>query len=137
MAHVLFGNTTVVPAFDPNITTPFDADATAFFGLEEQATVETPMFDNSVRASHDEPITVPTVTEPAYLVEVHSDARSPRLLAVRETLADAKYVADNVHPATADIVIHQVQLPCDALTFVSNVSRSWRRMPNGEWVVTP
>jgi hypothetical protein len=120
MAHILFGNTTVVPAFDPNITTPFDVESTVLVGLEEQATVETP-----------------ALTEPAYLVEVHNERRSPRLLAVRETLDDAKYVADAVHPSAADIVIHEVQLPCDVVTFVSNVSRSWRRAPSGEWTLTP
>lgn len=129
MAHVLFGNATPVQPFDPDTTTPFDADITALFGLEEQITLETPVFD--------EPLPIPAVVEPAYLVEVQSARRSPRILAVRESLEDAKHVAESVHPAAGDVSIHEVQLPCDAATFVANLSRTWTRMPGGEWILRP
>lgn len=118
MAYVLFGNTTTtVPAFDPTITVPFD----------ELATLETPLFD--------EPLPVPSIGEPAYLVEARGSSLPPRLIAVRETLEDAKHVAESVHPAAADVAIHEVQLPCDAETFTRSMIRSWHRQPDGTWVL--
>lgn len=140
MAHVLFDNTTVVFAVDPSLGLS-DADATAQFAAldicrasEDNATEQTPAVTLE-QTLFDEPLPLPAASEPAYLVEVRGPRTAPKLLAVRETLDDALRVASGVHPGVADVVIHEVPLPCDAGALLAAMTdrRSWSRAPNGAW----
>ena len=132
MAHVLFGGTTAVVAIDPSITTPFAVDPALF----DEETVEVPAI-TAEATLFDEPLPIGCVTEPAYLIEVETAGRAPRLIAVRATLDDAKYVAESIHPVVGDVTIREIDLPCDAATFCANASRTWKRAPNGGFRVRP
>jgi len=127
MAHVLFEQTTAVVSIDPSL----DADATAQFAvLEEQPTEQTPALTVE-QTLFDEPMPLPKVIEPAYLIEVRPVHGMPRLFAVRDTLDDAIRIAAGVHPGIADVIIREVPLPCDVIALTE--SRSWSRAPNGTW----
>ncbi len=70
----------------------------------------------------------------AYLVEVHSSARSARLLAIRGTFVEAHAIADAA-PPDADVVVRELALPCDAEAIVNAAAgrcRFWRRPPLGD-----
>lgn len=136
MAHVLFGNTTAVVAIDPDQTTPFAADPTLLFDVDDGETTETPAL-TAEQTLFDEPLPVPSVAEPVYLIEVRAARGTPRLLAVRDVLEDAIHVAESVHPSVADVVIREVALPCDAQSFFAPAKRTWSRAPDGTWSLTP
>lgn len=72
---------------------------------------------------------LPRRATPAYLVEVRRPRTPPTLFAVRATLADAKAAAEVVHPGVAEVVIHEVPLPCDAATLARRLGdlRTWTR----------
>lgn len=131
MAHVLFEQTTAIVPIDPSL----DADATAQFAVfEDSATEQTPALTVE-QTLFDEPLPIPAVSEPAYLIEVRGGRATPKLLAVRDSLDEAVRVATTVHPSVADVVIHEVPLPCDAAALIAAMaeSRSWSRAPNGTW----
>ncbi len=104
MAHVLFGNTTVIP-IDPDTTAPFDSAAL----LNEQPTEETPAFAC------------------AYLIEARA-----RLLAIRDTFEDARLVAQSFSHLEG-VRIREIPLPCDASAFVASHHRTWVRTDAGGW----
>ncbi len=126
MAHVLFENTTAIVHLDP--------DATAQFAVEDDPTEQTPALTLE-QPIFDEPAPIPAYTEPAYLVEVRAPHGTPRLLAVRDSLDEAARIASGIHPGVADVVIHEVPLPCDAASLVAAMqqNRSWSRAPDGTW----
>lgn len=126
MAHVLFENTTAIVSLDP--------DATAQFAYEDHPTEQTPALTLE-QPIFNEPAPIPVISEPAYLVEVRAPHGSPRLLAVRGTVEEAAHIASGVHPSVADVVIHEVPLPCDAASLIAAMqqNRSWTRTPDGTW----
>lgn len=136
MAHVLFGGTTAVVAIDPNITAPYFVDALFVDATFDDATVETPAITTEATL-FDEPMPIPSVTEPAYLIEVETARRPGRLIAVRVTLDDAMYVAESIHPGVGEVTIREVALPCDADTFCASTSRTWSRGPEGGFRLRP
>lgn len=72
---------------------------------------------------------LPRRSTPAYLVEVRRPRTPPTLFAIRATLADAQAAAEAVHPGVAEVVIHEVPLPCDAATLARRLGdlRTWTR----------
>ncbi len=102
------------PTFDPDRTAPV-----AFDPPDQDTTARIPVesFDAPLRLS------------PAYLIEVRRPRAAPTLLAIRSTLADAQSVAEGVHPGVAEVVIHEVPLPCDAATLARRMGdlRTWTR----------
>lgn len=72
---------------------------------------------------------LPRVATPAYLVEVRRPRTPPTLFAIRATLVDAQTAAAAVHPGVAEVVIHEVPLPCDAATLARRLGdlRTWTR----------
>lgn len=103
------------PAIDPDHTAPLSFDARDL----EDSTARVPV----------EPLDVPFRPTPAYLIEVRRPRAAPTLLAIRATLADAQSVAEGVHPGVAEVVIHEVPLPCDAATLARRMGdlRTWTR----------
>lgn len=115
----------------------FDPDATATFPVSEEPTeqmealtVEQTLFDEPM------PLPVSAHAEPAFFVEVRRPRGTACLLAVRNTLDEAVFVAGSVHPSVADVLIRELPLPCDpeAMLHAARVARTWSREPNGRWV---
>ena len=96
---------------------PTDLDVTAEIDLAG-ATAQVPILP-----------TMPTRATPAYLVEVRRPRAAPTLFAIRPTLDDAMLAAEGVHPGLAEVVIHEIPLPCDAETLARRMGglRSWTR----------
>lgn len=115
----------------------FDPEATASFGIIEDAPTEEMAAWTAEQTPLEAPVPLPGCEqgEPAYLVEVRPPRGTQTLLAVRSSLYDALLVAATVHPSVADVTILELPLPCtaDVLARASTTARRWSRDPDGTW----
>ncbi len=114
-----------------------DPDVTATFAVSDDPTeqmaaltVEQTLFDQPM------PLPPSEHGEPAYFVEVRRPRGTSSLLAVRNTLDEAVFIAGSVHPSVADVLIRELSLPCDAEAMLraATSARTWCREPTGCWV---